>query len=320
MKPFLSIAFAGLTLATGEARAADLGSAPLTIPASQGATAVEIGTNWYVRGDIGVTFDDMPKVSLSSIAVPPPASPFAPISSFGDTSSTRTGFVGGLGVGYRFNDYLRFDGTWDYNTGPGENRSGVVVCPYGLTPVNNPATGLAAGYLYDTTNTCDGFLNVRQHNNTFLANAYIDPGTFSGITPYVGGGVGLNINTVQGGLNFYETANAQPYAADLTPFNVIPPIPQTWVNAAGQAIAPQPAVLFAPQIWNRSFSSTAYRVAWALTAGVGIQLTPSATLDINYRYLNGGTQSVLINAQNGLAIKENNVSQQIRVGVRYMLQ
>ena len=82
----------------------------------------------------------------------------------------------------------------------------------------------------------------------------------------------------------------------------------------------KPAVLFAPQIWNRSFSSTAYRVAWALTAGVGIQLTPSATLDINYRYLNGGTQSVLINAQNGLAIKENNVSQQIRVGVRYMLQ
>ena len=67
MKPFLSIAFAGLTLATGEARAADLGSAPLTIPASQGATAVEIGTNWYVRGDIGVTFDDMPKSRLSAI-------------------------------------------------------------------------------------------------------------------------------------------------------------------------------------------------------------------------------------------------------------
>ena len=54
MKPFLSLAFAGLTLAAGQARAADmLGSAPLSIPASQGATAVEIGTNWYIRGDKG---------------------------------------------------------------------------------------------------------------------------------------------------------------------------------------------------------------------------------------------------------------------------
>jgi hypothetical protein len=68
MKPFLSIAFVGLTLAAGEARAADLGSAPLTIPASQGATAVEIGTNWYVRGDIGVTFDDMSNAKSAEIA------------------------------------------------------------------------------------------------------------------------------------------------------------------------------------------------------------------------------------------------------------
>jgi opacity protein-like surface antigen len=263
----------------------------------------------------------MPKVLLSSIAVPPPASPFAPISSFGASSSSRTGFTGGLGAGYRFNDYLRFDGTWDYNTGPAKNRSGVVVCPYGLTPVNDPVTGNSAGYLYNTADTCEGFLNVRQHSNTFLANAYLDAGTFSGIfSPYVGGGVGRNINTVQSGLNFYETANGQPYAANLTPFNVIPPIPQTWVNTAAQPIVPQPAVAFAPQIWNRSFSSSSYRVAWSLTAGVGIQLTPSAILDINYRYLNAGESTALINPRTGLAIKENNVSQQIRVGVRYMLQ
>jgi opacity protein-like surface antigen len=154
----------------------------------------------------------MPKVSLSSIAVPPPASPFAPISSFGVSSSSRTGFTGGLGAGYRFNDYLRFDGTWDYNTVPAKNRSGVVVCPYGLTPVNDPATGNSAGYLYNTADTCEGFLNVRQHSNTFLANAYLDAGTLSGIfSPYVGGGVGLNIN-----------------------------------NAAAQPIVPQPAVAFAP--------------------------------------------------------------------------
>src|SRR5260370_35484428 len=188
MKPFLSLAFAGLTLTATQARAADLlGSAPLSIPASQGATAVEIGTNWYIRGYMGVSFDDMPKVSLSSIAIPPPSSPFAPISTFGQSNSSRTGFTGGLGFGYRFNDYLRFDSTWDYNSGPGRTRSGVVVCPYGLTAVNNPLTGNAAGYLYNTANTCDGSLSARQHNNTFLANPYVQLGTYYGFTPYVRG-------------------------------------------------------------------------------------------------------------------------------------
>src|SRR5260370_29095819 len=158
MKPFLSLAFAGLTLTATQARAADLlGSAPLSIPASQGATAVEIGTNWYIRGDIGVSFDDMPKVSLSSIAIPPPSSPFAPISTFGQSNSSRTGFTGGLGFGYRFNDYLPFDSTWDYNSGPRRNRSGVVVWPYGPTALNNPLTGNPPVYLYTTPKTDNSF-------------------------------------------------------------------------------------------------------------------------------------------------------------------
>jgi opacity protein-like surface antigen len=321
MKVVRTLAFAGLTMA-GAAQAADLfGSAPpLTTPASQAPTAIEIGSSWYIRGDIGVSFDNMPTVTLSGVALPAPNFFSSAASAFGSSGSSTTGWDGSLGFGYRYNDYLRFDATWDYRAGPGKTLQGLVVCPYGLTVVNNPVTLLPAGYLYDTTNTCDGYLSFKEHNNTFLANAYVDLGTYAGFTPYVGGGVGMNVNSLQGSLNFWETANAQPYAANLTPINGIPPIPQTWVNAAGQTIVPQPPILFAAQNWNRTFSSTAYRVAWALTAGIGFQLNPSATLDISYRYLNGGESSVLLNPQTGLTVKQNNSSQQVRVGVRYVLQ
>jgi opacity protein-like surface antigen len=60
-------------------------------------------------------------------------------------------------------------------------------------------------------------------------------------------------------------------------------------------------------------------MAFDLMAGIGIQLTPSATLDIGYRYLNTGAYNYLVNPQTGTTIKESNISQQVRVGIRYML-
>ena len=60
--------------------------------------------------------------------------------------------------------------------------------------------------------------------------------------------------------------------------------------------------------WNRNFTSTKFSFAGALMAGFGYQLTPSATLDIGYRFvdldLSGAT---------------HNTAQQLTVGVRYML-
>jgi opacity protein-like surface antigen len=59
-------------------------------------------------------------------------------------------------------------------------------------------------------------------------------------------------------------------------------------------------------------------MAWALAAGIGFKLNPSATLDLGYRYLNTGTVNTLINPQTGLTIHQNNSSQQFLVGVRYL--
>jgi opacity protein-like surface antigen len=319
MKVLVSLACAGLTAAVAPAQAADLfGTAPpLSFPATQGATMYEVGTNWYVRGDLGITFDDAPTIALSSISTPPPGFAGSSLPVFAGGNAHSTDFTGGLGFGYRFNDYLRMDLTWDYRNGPGGGRQATVVCPYGLSGLTSQVTGFELGYLYNTSNTCVGDTSLRQYNNTFLANGYVDLGTYSGFTPYVGGGLGFNMNVMHGSLNYFETANGQPYAADLTPTGTFP---QIWLNQYGQAIAPQPNIAFAPQNWNRTISATHYTFAWALSAGIAFQLNPSASLDIGYRYLNSGAITTLVNPQTGMTVKQNNTSQQLLVGIRYLLQ
>jgi opacity protein-like surface antigen len=320
MKVLKFLACAGLTVAAWPASAADLlGTAPpLTMPATEGPTMFEVGSNWYLRGDLGISFDDAPTISLSSISTPPPGLLGAPFTTSSRTNWSTDNFTGGLGFGYRFNNYLRFDATWDYLFGPGGTRQSGVVCPYApTTGIYSATTGLPAGNLYNTSNTCDASTNIRQYDNAFLANAYVDLGTYSGFTPYIGGGLGLNMNVLQGSLNAYQTNDGQAYTADLAP---AAGFPQIWVNPQGQPISPQPNIAFAQQFWNRSISSSTYTFAWALAAGLGYQLNPSTTLDIGYRYLNGGSVNTLINPQTGLTIKQNNTSQQFRIGIRYVLQ
>jgi opacity protein-like surface antigen len=317
MKVLLSLACAA-TIVAAPASAADLlGTAPPPfLPATQGPLAFEAGSNWYVRGDLGVSFDRAPSVSFPNIALPTLGPIGAPITVGNGANWTTTNFTGGAGFGYRWNDWLRFDATWDYRTGPGGSRQATVVCPYGLTGVSSPG-GVPLGFLYDTTNTCNGSASVRQNDNAFLANAYFDLGTYYGFTPYVGGGLGLNIDTLTASANYNETANGQPYTANLAAVGGAPPL---WVNASGQTLAPQPNIAFAQQLWNRSISSTTWSMAWALAAGVGYKITPSITLDIGYRYLNSGTVNTLINPQTGSTIRQTNASHQIRVGLLYYIQ
>ena len=319
MKVLKFLACVGLTAAAAPAGAADLFGAapPVTTPAMQGPTMFEAGSNWYIRGDLGIDFDDAPTISISNISTPPPGLVSAPSATTGTGWST-TNFTGGLGAGYRFNDYLRFDATWDYSTGPGGTRQTTVVCPYGLTGESGetkPHPPL--GYLYNTADTCNATTTIRSHNNAFLANGYVDLGNYGGFTPFVGGGLGFNMNVLSGSLNTYENANGLPYAANLTPVGAYP---QIWLDPYGNPIAPQPNIAFAQQNWSRSINSTTYTFAWALMAGIGFQLNPSATLEIGYRYLNSGDVNTLINPQTGMTIKQRNTSQQVRVGIRYVLQ
>ena len=309
-------------------------------PATQAPTTVEIGSNWYLRGDLGVSFDTVPTLSAPSIAGPRFDAFGQPIPVVTGPGARKTDFDGTFGVGYRFTDHLRLDATWDYRTGPGRKQhvdclvplwprygyqdtgrriQSIPPLPMTLQPISqadamNLANAVGLGYFANPGDTCHGAFSLRQHTNTFLANAYVDIGSWNGFTPYVGGGLGLNVLYSSGALNYTETANGAPYAADLTGYSL------AWVDAHGNPLTPQPIIGFGQQNWNGAINSTTYGLAWALMAGFSYQLTPSIAIDIGYRYLNGGSTRTLLNAQTATTLKQNNVSQQVRVGVRYLIQ
>jgi len=313
MKRISAATIVGIALASTPTLAADLfgTAAPptMSVPASEAPTAVEVGSNWYIRGDLGAGVDSVPSLTFSSISAPAPGTGILPLAS--SVGSSRTDFSADIGFGYRFNNYFRADATYEYRTAPGGGNANSYVCPYGLVP---EPTVQPVGFLYDPTNTCIGNFEIQSHNYTALANAYVDLGTYGPVTPYIGAGGGANLNVVSASVSYITSIGESSYNGALaTTGNV----PQVWVNRNGVAISPQPNIPFAQQVWDHSISSTKYTPAWALMAGVGIQISPSATLDIGYRYLNAGVTTIGVTSQVGSVFKQSNVSQQLRIGVRY---
>jgi opacity protein-like surface antigen len=132
----------------------------------------------------------------------------------------------------------------------------------------------------------------------------------------VGAGAGLNVQTMSGSLVYTKASDGSPYRADLTPTGTFPFV---WVNpVSGAVVTPQPKIAFAKQNWDRSFKSTKYSFAFDLTAGIGIALTPNATLDLSYRYLNLGSSTYTINPQTGATVSQRNTAQEARIGIRYI--
>lgn len=131
----------------------------------------------------------------------------------------------GLGVGWQYSDRFRFDGT-------GEYRSRATF--HGLDR-NNTAL---------TSNDYSGY----KSEWLFLANAYWDIGTFRGITPYVGGGIGAAEVTLS---NFTDTNEATGG--------------HHWAKENSE--------------WN---------FAWALHAGFSYEISNDLTFDFGYRYTHLG--------------------------------
>ena len=145
-------AFAALT-ASPAVRAADM---PVPPPAAEPCC------NWYLRGFIGEGMTNKFGVEY----LPAPANVgngFA----FDQNSNADSLFIGG-GVGYNFNNWLRFDGTAEYRGRTQVNARGVY----------DVVTGQGDAY--------QGYLK----SWVFLVNGYVDLGTWNCFTPYIGAGVG----------------------------------------------------------------------------------------------------------------------------------
>ena len=140
--------------------------------------------------------------------------------------SFDTGLLAGLGMGYQFNNWFRVDVTGEYRGRTGFR--GLDVYPGGT----NNYEGVKSEWL-------------------FLANAYIDLGTWWCLTPFVGAGIGYSRNTID---SFRDVGIA----------NFVTPT-LAYANSHSQ-----------------------WEMAWALHAGVAYKVNNNFTAEFAYRYTNLG--------------------------------
>ena len=249
------------------------------------------GGGLYLRGDIGVGVQSVRNYSQDEVT--------GPNDRFLQKESTSNVAFGGVGVGYKFNNWFRFDVTGELRSTQGfgthdyiDRRDPGFVRP--------PVDTNAFRYL-DQSNTYRGNLS----SVVGLANAYVDLGTFCTLgclTPFLGAGVGVASHTVSGFTDngivrgeFYQGATR----------DVIPSIEATL---------------------GKSSSKTKTNFAWALMAGVGYQVTPNVTLEVGYRYLNmgkmesGRIENVFEAGESYKPLKAKTIdSHDIRIGMRWAL-
>lgn len=307
------------------------------------AVSQEFGSNWYIRGDIGYGRTNEDTVQPTPTMFPSvrqggfidSTNTFQPVSGllFNDAPTgspfTNDAITRGfsqsswspnvdLGVGYRVNDWFRVEATYGASKGPGLTTQGQAQCATKLSPVQNYDSTtqeyVSVGNTL-TTNSCTGYLSSTQFNQTALATAYVDLGHWWLFNPFIGAGLGVNVNNISGSLNWFDPVTGTSYAgppAASAPYTLVVDSGKTDVN--GQPIytkltdasGKSATGLFNSQSWNRTFNSWKYSFAGQVAAGVGIPISQSATLDLAYHLmslnLSGGT---------------NNLSQSVTVGVRY---
>jgi len=174
---------------------------------------------WYLRGHVG-----MGMTSASELRFTPTAATTAAGFAF-DRSSYSDAYFVGVGVGYEWNHWLRFEFTGEYRAKSRFSAVASVPAPFQL-------------------NTYEGHIK----SWLFLANAFVDLGTWNCFTPFVGVGIGAAWNQI---IDFRDVG--------------IPTGGRGYGRDTGQ--------------WD---------FAWALYAGVAYNVTKSFTIDFTYRYLNLG--------------------------------
>jgi opacity protein-like surface antigen len=223
--------------------AADLPPMPLP-PIEQAPPILFESNGWYLRGDVGVGAYDSGDWSQA-----PLDNGSTILSNEMYSTTVGDGAIIGFGVGYQFNPWFRTDATLEY-------RAGVA----------------ASGYLRQHTQfgSEDGVLDFygdnlynggRLRSIVGLLNVYVDMGTWAGVTPFVGVGLGFASNSLSG---FTDKG-----------------VSETWLEG-------EPYDGTSPTFTSSVGSGSTTNLAWALHAGLSYTVNPNLKLELSYRYLNLG--------------------------------
>lgn len=233
---------------------------------------------WYVRGDIGHVFSVRAAGGFTNSVYDPATAAYLPQSY--DTVSLGGSFTGGVGFGYHFSDYFRTDATFDV--------------------LRTSFDGAASSALPCSGDPGLGGTTCRMENSTqataysFMANAYVDLGTFARFTPYIGAGLG---------------------AAYVD-----------WGRLDSQALCQGSTCPASFQAVAHPGGDGSWRFAWAVMAGVSYDITPRLKADLGYRFRDiGGGRMYGFDSASAVAGSMQGSdhglrSHEVRIGLRYALR
>ena len=317
-----------------QAVAADY-DAPLYIEEAPEYVPVEVGSGWYLRGDVSYNYSS--SYSDYSLSVDDSLfdnnligfgriGPFD-VSSF---STSESPISGSVGMGYHFNDFLRADVNVGRLWANKYTTSGHIEADtYDGYSVGCLGTETTSAQTYDSENEEVGSPTLTNDPNARrdclakataettawngLVNGYVDLGTYAGFTPYVGAGIGAvwsrNKVTLNAQCESDERVETTAFDADTGQTTNT----TTTFLCRGQTAVGDDAVTYTPVKYNEA----AFDLLYALNAGVSYQMSQNVSLDVGYQYLTAPGLRTYSISTSGVETRKGFDSHQLKVGLRY---
>ncbi len=302
-----ALVLSAVTMASGANRA--FAQSPSWNPNEQ----VELTTGYYARGDFSLSREKAPSLaSDGSLA-------------FG--SKSLNSWALSFGAGNKFNNWFRADVTFDLRGGArSTSTTGPFACITDVAGVTSqaipeiPATATtpavpavpATPKGYTAINSqCNVLESASLSRMSGLANFYLDLGSFAGVSPYVGVGLGMTTLKTEGSYDWRLAGDGAKYKPTLTrPAD----FPLVWVDAQGNALSPQPDISWGAQDKLKQVGQRIYNATWAVMAGVAIDVGSHAKVDLGYRFINFGKVATSSAPSGGIS-----TAHELKVGIRYMI-
>jgi len=262
---------------------------PIYVDQAPDYKPVEVGSGWYLRGDVGYAFNK----------------PY-------DFSQTPSGVVtdisalsGSVGMGYHFNDYLRGELNVGLLPTSKFDNQFVTTCPGNQTTTvtDNLSGNVISQVTGPSTRACDGSDYTRNKAYDVMASAYVDLGTYVGFTPYLGGGLGVAYST-------YKLAQGAKNCQ-----------PDTVSTVGGGSTTTTSFTCYNSSVYNGTVTSEKqFSLAYMLGAGFAYQVTQNVAIDLGYQYVSlPSAKFATIDSTGTPSIHKGIDYHQVKVGLRYDL-
>lgn len=268
---------------------------PIVVDEAPEYQPVEIGSSWYLRGDVGYTLNHLPTMDIIS----------------GTQSQTSAVLSGGLGVGYYVTNWLRLDADLSFlNSDRWADTYASSCAGTQYTVVTDNGTGsIVSSTSAAAARPCDGENVISNMQSAGMVNAYADLGTYAGFTPYVGAGAGLSVSN-------YRIAVGDRLCSAEQGTTVAGGFTTTQTFLCNGQVAATDADVWYP---GTEISKTQLGLAYSLSAGVAYQVAKNTQLDLGYRFTSLPSATYAYYDGVGPALGTGLNFHQVRVGLRYQI-